>query len=138
MDIGIIVDVSGSVTPSKFLTQQAFLRGLGKTLDIDPEGTHVGMVVFSDKAFMHQAFKVRKHLIFSKCITGGAGASTNIVLFAVLSGFDSYGWNGKIKNFDIVALMRLSGYLSADYNRLSRCATRSNIDGITAVWGNFI
>ena len=58
MDIGIVVDVSGSLSKSAFLVQQAFLRGLGETLNIDPEGTHAGLVVFSERAITHLGLQV--------------------------------------------------------------------------------
>ena len=55
-----MVDVSGSVSQLSFQKQNVFLKTLVEVLNIGPESTNTGLIVFSYRASVHQSFQVKE------------------------------------------------------------------------------
>ena len=52
LELGYIMDVSGSMGEDNYRTQREFVKNVTKTFNISPQHTQVGVITFSDDAFV--------------------------------------------------------------------------------------
>ena len=50
LDLVVIIDVSGRQSSQRLDDVKRFLIGIVESVDVSPDGTHMGLIIFSDRA----------------------------------------------------------------------------------------